>query len=952
MSQATQSVPGRSAATGTAASQRSGPPALSNSLAWWSAATILLSAFLLFQVQPVITKKILPWFGGSPAVWTTCVLFFQLVLLGGYAYAHLLTHKVQPRWQAIVHLTIVIVAVGLLMLFFPPSAIWKPADGSMPALRILTLLAAVVAAPYFVLSTTGPLIQAWFARLYPGRSPYRLYSLSNIGSLAALLTYPFLIEWLMKVDTQAHLWSVGFIAFATLIAIMALGMWRFDKANPARPRVEPAVTTAEGLVTKRSNDMAGANFQASGPAVDAPPRVGLRVSWLFLAALASMAFLAITNHLCQDIAVVPFMWVIPLSLYLLSFIICFDNERWYLRKTFGVAAILMILWLTAIKEYSNVNVAMDYGQRLVVGTFTRPTFDDAAEAEAYAKKSFSERVRTADLHGRYVGIWVGRMKLVAYLPITFSKTNDKFFDGIGWVVGKFNKGLNWLARDRRPVKLESGETFASLDKNHDGKLTKEELPDPPLTSLVLWDANSDGQVTLSEFNQKAGKREDRFNLAFNVETYDFKEHVFVASAAYMLALFLICMVCHGELVKSKPAPKYLTSFYLSISAGGALGGLFVALVAPMIFKTHFEMAIAMVGGFVVGWLAIFHDGRERWLKGREVLQWGLAFVMVATMLFAVRLNMEDIETNRLAKLLPESWRAKLVKWNMVGRPEKDLIAMERNFYGTVTVSRMGSDEDPYNDGRALYNGRIWHGFQFTDPSRELEPSTYYVSGTGAALAVQENPRAGQGLRVAVIGLGSGSMAAHAQKGDVFRFYDIDPKVEMVAYKYFTYLDKIPKARDATVDVVMGDARVSLERELKETGNEGLNYDVIHLDAFSGDAIPAHLLTDESFDLYDKHLRKDERGKAIGIVVVHISNRYLDLEPVVAAIARKHKYDTLSVHKTEDGGPTDTASDWILVTRNEDFLNKLRNKGIGEPLKPDKEILWTDQYTALWPIMKD
>ncbi|HMC11884.1 MAG TPA: fused MFS/spermidine synthase, partial [Pirellulaceae bacterium] len=176
------------------------------------------------------------------------------------------------------------------------------------------------------------------------------------------------------------------------------------------------------------------------------------------------------------------------------------------------------------------------------------------------------------------------------------------------------------------------------------------------------------------------------------------------------------------------------------------------------------------------------------------------------------------------------------------------------------------------------------------------------------------------------------------------------KVLMVAQKYFTYLSKSP----AKPEVVMGDARISLEREPDQ------NYDVIHLDAFSGDAIPAHLLTDEAFGLYERHLRHEERidektGKKIqvpiGIVVVHISNRYLDLEPVVAAIARKHEYDTLSVHKTEEGGPTDTASDWILVTKNKDFLNKLRNKGIGEPLKPAKEILWTDQFTALFPIMK-
>src|SRR5437868_5542259 len=279
----------------------------SNGLAWWSAATIFVSAFLLFQVQPVITKKILPWFGGSPAVWTTCVLFFQLVLLGGYAYAHVLSHRVQPRWQALVHLAVVVVAVGLLLLFFPPSAVWKPADGSLPALRILTLLAAVVAAPYFVLSTTGPLVQAWFARLYPGRSPYRLYSLSNIGSLAALLTYPFLVEPALKVDTQGHAWSVAFIGFAMLIAILALGIWKFDKANAEVPTDAP-VTAADGLVAKRTAGNADAPQPPNREQTDGPPRAGLRASWLLLAALASMSFLAITNHLCQDIAVVPFMW--------------------------------------------------------------------------------------------------------------------------------------------------------------------------------------------------------------------------------------------------------------------------------------------------------------------------------------------------------------------------------------------------------------------------------------------------------------------------------------------------------------------------------------------------------------------------------------------------------------------------------------------------------------------
>jgi hypothetical protein len=704
----------------------------SNSLAWWSAATILVSAFLLFQVQPVISKKILPWFGGSPAVWTTCVLFFQLVLLGGYAYAHWLTHQVQPRWQAIVHLVIVLAAV--VMLPIVPSNGWKPLDGDMPALRILTLLGAVVGVPYFVLSTTGPLVQAWFSRLYPGRSPYRLYSLSNIGSLAALLTYPFLVETTLRVDTQGYVWSLVFVAFAALIGILALNMWRFDKENLAGTAAAPTVTAAEGLVAKRPGETTESPQKPQKPEPDMPPPVGLRVSWLALASLASLAFLSITNYLCQDIAVVPFMWVIPLSLYLLSFIICFDNERWYLRKTFGAATIAIILWLTAIQNYTSVNSGLEYPQKFVRVILAGPPAaavpDENADPNAAPPRrpSFSERVQQA----------------TPYFSSPFSKSNDAMFDGIGWVEEKLNRALNWVTKDRSPVKLETGETFAGLDKNKDGKLTRDELPEPPLTSLVQWDTNSDAEITEEEFNLKAGKREPRFNLSFSVDTYDFKEHVFVAAAAYMLCLFLICMVCHGELVKSKPQPKYLTSFYLSISAGGALGGLFVALICPLIFKTHFEMSIAMIGGFVVGWLTIFNDGKSGWLKGREVLQWSLAFVMVGTALFAVRGNMEDIETRRVAKLLPESWQNKLVKWNILGKADRDLIAIERNFYGTVTVTRMGDEEDPYNAGKALYNGRIWHGFQFTDPARELEPSTYYVSGTGAALAVQENPRAGQG----------------------------------------------------------------------------------------------------------------------------------------------------------------------------------------------------------------
>jgi spermidine synthase len=553
-----------------------------------------------------------------------------------------------------------------------------------------------------------------------------------------------------------------------------------------------------------------------------------------------MALLAITNHLCQDIAVVPFMWVIPLSLYLITFIICFDSERWYVRKIFGTAAVLGTLWLTAMHHYCTVDEWVIKLQKPITAIQQR-----FAERSARAKlkaegKEVQDAPAAADVD-----------------PIDFSDSMDKLLDGIDWTV----------------------RTAGSLM----------------------------GRIT--------GKK---YDWRFNVDTYDFFDSVVAASTAYLLILFLICMACHGELVKSKPAPEHLTSFFLFISAGGAVGGLFVALICPLIFKSHFELSLVMMGGFVVGCVALFNDGRETWLKNREVLQWIAAFILIGGLLLVAKGNIEN--------------------------PEKNVIAEVRNFYGTVRVEEKGEDE--YR-GRYLYNGRIWHGFQYLDPARQIEATTYYVNGTGAALAVQQHPRASGGLRIAVIGLGTGSMAAHCKAGDMIRFYDIDPKVVDVARKYFTYLDKNHAGKQNT-EVVLGDARISMERELKEKGSQ--EFDVIVLDAFSSDAIPAHLLTVESFDLYDKHLRK-ENGKTTGIMAIHISNRYLDLEPVVLAIAEKFGYQTWNVHKDEEDGPIDTGSDWVLASKNEAFMNNPAVKEAGVALDPNKKLLWTDPFTALYPILK-
>ncbi|NQT86236.1 hypothetical protein HQ560_05685, partial [bacterium] len=360
------------------------------------AVTIFISAFLLFQVQPLIGKYILPWFGGGPAVWTSCMLFFQMLLLGGYAYAHVIRTRLSQRTQVIVHVTLL--AATLLALPIAPSEGWKPQGDENPALYILLLLAVTVGLPYFVLSATGPLLQAWFSVRHPGRSPYRLYALSNVGSLLALLSYPFLVEPAMALRSQSTTWSIGFGLFVAFCIVSALSMLR---------------------VRPTDADEAGADEDS------APPGWGVCLVWVALAACGSTMLLAVTNQMSWDVAVVPFLWVLPLTLYLLTFIICFEFERWYYRPVF---------W---------------------------------------------------PLLGLGAGAIVHLM-----------------FEGV------------------------------------------------------------------------------RMPILFQV-------------AGYAGGMFFCCMVCHGELVRLKPSPRYLTSFYLMVSAGGALGGLFVSLVAPAVFPMYLELHIGL-----------------------------------------------------------------------------------------------------------------------------------------------------------------------------------------------------------------------------------------------------------------------------------------------------------------------------------------------------------------------
>lgn len=674
--------------------------------------TILLSAFLLFQIQPLISKAILPWFGGCPAVWTTCLLFFQTLLFGGYLYAHLLQRWLATRSQTVVHLLLVVAALAVLPILPEPSS--KPVDSSQPTWHILLLLMATVGLPYFALSATSPLVQAWFSIRCPGRSPYRLYALSNIGSLAALLTYPILFEPAMDLPKQSTLWSSGFALYAILCVALLVSLY----GNQSSRRTPCAAADADG-------------------ARNVPAALSDWIRWLLLPACASLMLVAGTNHICQDVAVVPFLWVLPLTLYLLSFIICFDQPRWYVRWLWAGAAALELVGVAAVDHLKLCEYPLNLVQELTV------------------------------------------------------------------------------------------------------------------------------------------------NCA---------------------ALFFVCMICHGELARLKPSPRYLTEYYLVIAAGGAMGGLFVGIVAPLIFSTYMEWKIGMVASALLaaGLLILAGPGgRKRWIR-------------YAALAPAAAVGLYYV-----------------AYWEFDTRRPLD---QARNFFGVVSVTEDDRDA-PEKHAFLLKHGRITHGCQFADLAKRRWATSYYGEDSGVGVAIDYLHKSGP-IRVGAIGLGVGTVATYAKPGDVFRFYEINPEVLRMARQHFTYLADCR----GKCDVVLGDARLSLDAELPQ------KFNLLVIDAFSGDAIPTHLLTREAFDIYRRHLAPG------GLIVVHISNSYLRLAPVVRRLAEDCGMKAARICGAEDKERMLNGNQWMLVTRNEDFLRAHPGRS---PDSPDDKLvvpLWTDQYSNLFQIL--
>jgi hypothetical protein len=677
------------------------------------ASTTFLSAFLLFLVQPLIARQILPWFGGSSSVWSVCMLFFQVELLVGYAYVHLIAERLGSRRQALVHGVLLLASLATLPITADPA--WKEFAATRPGLGVCLVLALAVGVPYLMLSTTGPLMQAWFARVAgaggAAQRTWRLYALSNLGSMLALVAYPLAVEPVFELRSQALLWSLCYAVFVGLGLLVA---WRVRQAAEAVPAAALAPT---------------------GQASVARPGWRECLLWVGLAATPSVLLLSLTRQLTTDVAPVPFLWVLPLALYLLSFILCFDAPRYYVRPLF-----------------------------------------------------------------------------LAALPLAL------------------------------------------------------------------------GAVTFA---------------------IDQAESVIVQVVLIALALFVFCMVCHGELTRRKPAVRHLTLFYLMMSIGGALGGTVVGLLAPVLFDAYYELPLGLA---LCATLVMVVLWRELRLPVRAVL----GIVLLA---YVGWLGHEAVDANRGYRL-----------------------AM-RNFYSQTRVEdRLDASPGPK---RVMVHGTIVHGEQLLDPAQAQTPTAYYCTASGIGRAMASLP-GDRSRHIGVVGLGAGTLAAYGRAGDRLRIYEINDQVLAAARSEFSFLSGTP----ATVTPVLGDARLMLERELARSGSQ--QFDLLAMDAFSGDSIPVHLVTMEAMQAYMKHLTPE------GILAVHITNHYLDLRPVMAAAARQLDRDVLVFDlQPGDALPLCRHSVWALLvprTMRAAALPEALQGGQWLDPKPGFKP-WTDSFSNLLGVLQ-
>ncbi len=722
---------------------------------------IFLNASLLFIVQPLFSKLALPLLGGAPAVWNTSMLVFQSLLLGGYLYAHVTSRWLRQRPQLALHASLL--ALSLLALPIGIRAGWAPPADGAPVPWLVMLILLGLGAPFLLLSTGAPLLQQWFSRTdHPDAAdPYFLYAASNAGSLLALLSYPFLVEPLVGLEVQRHAWSAAYALTTLLIVVCgAIAIRR---------------STAQG--TTHAERAATAAGRASVDPV-ATVRWRRRLWWVLLAFAPSSLLLGVTTYLSTDVAVVPLLWVVPLALYLLTFILAFARHR--------LLAPQLVLRL-------------------------------------------------------------------------------------------------------QPLLLL------------------------PLVAVIF-----------------AGRAGD----------------VRLMAPLHLLLFFVTALVCHGELARLRPGTAHLTDFYLWLSVGGVLGGVFNVLIAPVLFSRVLEYQIILALACALRpWPSVAGDRARRLLIGDVVFPLALGVVIVSALhyrgywhpllaiyavpaLGALGAVACVFFISRPLRLALGVLALLVAGWVGGAAGQRPMLSV-RSFFGAYSVQDLG------NDYHSLKHGSTLHGAQNLRPDHAREPLTYYGLRGPLGDIVGAARLARRPLAIGVVGLGTGSVACYARPGDRFTFYEIDPLVVTLARDegLFTYL------ANCTPDapIVLGDARLALARD------SAARYDVLILDAFSSDAIPVHLLTREAMQLYLSRLSPS------GVLAVHISNRYLNLRPALANLAADAGVPALLGEDRqlprEQTRRMYSASVWVAVTHDADILEALAMRDRWRPLPASAgERVWTDDYS--------
>ncbi|MBI2996760.1 MAG: fused MFS/spermidine synthase [Candidatus Melainabacteria bacterium] len=715
--------------------------------------TVFVSGLLLFWIQPMFAKMILPVLGSAPAVWNTCVVFFQAVLLLGYIYAHVSIKFLGVQKQSIFHILLLFLPFFVLPVCIPKG--WTPPVGENPILWLLLLLSFSVGLPFFIISTSVPMLQKWFSLLGHKTSsdPYFLYVSSNFGSMIGLLSYPIVIEPYLKLVNQSILWSLGYFLLVLLVICCAFTL-HFKRAN---------ITSPSTTYTEISEDR------------ETPSST--KFKWIILAFIPSSLLLGVTTYLTSEVPAIPLFWIIPLVIYLLTFILVFSRKELISHK-------LMV-------------------------------------------------------------------KVMPYVILL-------------------------------------------------------------LAAFLIFDI---------------GKSTYLFNLI------------------HLLMFFVASMVCHGELAKTRPATKYLTEFYLLISLGGVLGGMFNALVAPLLFNRIIEYPLAIV----LACLVCLHLTKANLLDYVLPLLIGLIIFILIKVLPLLSLKISILKiifaiilpiiicfffSKRPVRLIL-SVAILLIASVYYKYCEQEVLFIERSFFGIHTVK--------YGSGKkfhSLLHGSTLHGCQRINPLKQKEPLAYYSYTSPIGQVFKNFENINDAWHVALIGLGTGSIASYAKPEQVWMFYEIDPTVKRIATnpKYFTYLQNCL----AKHEIVLGDGRLSI----KKAKNSFFN--LIIIDGFASDCIPVHLITKEALELYLSKLSKS------GILAFHITNRFLSLEPILGNLADSlgliclAQIDNNQLQRSSGKYP----SHWVVLARNKSDLGRLTyEKKWHFVYKRNNIPVWTDDFSNIFGVFK-